>query len=298
VYKIAVDGRDFVMRIMQEISLLHNPTRQLTCVQLASERGITPQVYYADPELAISIGAYVEHQPALMNLRHSAEQAANFGELLRRLHSGPAFPNFLDGFQLIQGGLEQLAKAGATLPGPSQEILAEYESLKPALQPHLTSAPCHNDLNPGNVLYDGNRLWLIDWESACMGDPMFDLAGLIHWFMLDTRQETTLLKAYFQRLPNEYELAKLALIKQVSWCVYATLFLLTSLQSDGPRTAEAIDREQLPSFAEAMAAIRRGEIRLQEAGARRHLSQVIAKQSLEEMRRPTFGRALAYLKAA
>jgi aminoglycoside phosphotransferase (APT) family kinase protein len=298
VYKLVLDGRPFVLRVMQEVSLLHNPLRQLISMQLASECGITPHVHYVDLELAVSISAFVEHQPALANLRRDADQAASFGALLRRLHSGPAFPEFLDGFQMIEGGLEQLEKAGVVLPGLIQDILAEYESVTRALQPHLTSAPCHNDLNPGNVLYDGERFWLIDWEGACMGDPMLDLAGAIHWFMLDTRQEAALLKAYFQRFPNDQELAKLALMKQVSWCLYALIFLLTSIESDRPRLAEAIDRRELPSFAEALGAIGRGEMRLQEADMRRRLSLVMAKQSLDEMSRPEFRQALACLKAA
>jgi hypothetical protein len=130
-----------------------------------------------------------------------------------------------------------------------------------------------------------------------MGDPMFDLAGLIHWFVLDTRQETRLLKSYFQRDPTEHERAKLTLMKQVSWCFYAVVFLLISIQGGGPRAMETIECEQLPSFAEAIQAITRGEIRLENAGTRRWMSLVIAKQSLDEMMRPEFSRALTCLDA-
>lgn len=298
VYKLVVDGRPFVLRLMQEVSLLHNPLRQLTSMQLASERELTPCLHYVDLELAVSISAFVEHQPALANLRHDAGQAGSFGDLLRRLHSGPAFPEFLDGFQMIQGGLQQLTQAGVALPSLIQDLVAEHEPVTLALQPHLTSAPCHNDLNPGNVLFDGQRFWLIDWEGACMGDPMLDLAGAIHWFMLDAGQEAALLNAYFQRSPSQQELAKLALMKQVSWCLYALIFLLTSLQGERAGVDEAIDRQELPSFGQALGAIGRGEMRLQEADMRRRLSLVMAKQSLDEMRRPEFRQALAYLKAA
>ena len=36
----------------------------------------------------------------------------------------------------------------------------------------------HNDPNQFNVLYDGDRLWLIDWETAYRNDPYVDLATL------------------------------------------------------------------------------------------------------------------------
>ena len=38
--------------------------------------------------------------------------------------------------------------------------------------------PCHNDLLPANVLFDGDRAWLLDFEYAGMNDLFFDLANL------------------------------------------------------------------------------------------------------------------------
>lgn len=37
----------------------------------------------------------------------------------------------------------------------------------------------HGDLNPGNLLHDGTRWWLIDWDFAGMQLREWDLAGLI-----------------------------------------------------------------------------------------------------------------------
>jgi tRNA A-37 threonylcarbamoyl transferase component Bud32 len=33
---------------------------------------------------------------------------------------------------------------------------------------------CHGDMHPGNVLFDGERYWVIDWGSASRGDPAAD----------------------------------------------------------------------------------------------------------------------------
>ena len=38
----------------------------------------------------------------------------------------------------------------------------------------------HNDIHAGNLIDDGARLWLIDWEYAGAGDPLIDLASLIN----------------------------------------------------------------------------------------------------------------------
>ena len=44
----------------------------------------------------------------------------------------------------------------------------------------LPTVPCHNDLLPGNVLFDDRdgRAWLLDFEYAGMNDRCFDLGNL------------------------------------------------------------------------------------------------------------------------
>ncbi len=40
----------------------------------------------------------------------------------------------------------------------------------------------HNDLNPGNVLFQGDKAWLVDWESAFAADRYVDLAAIANFF--------------------------------------------------------------------------------------------------------------------
>ena len=37
--------------------------------------------------------------------------------------------------------------------------------------------PCHNDLLNANFIDDGERIRIVDWEYAGMGDPFFDLGN-------------------------------------------------------------------------------------------------------------------------
>lgn len=56
---------------------------------------------------------------------------------------------------------------------------------------------CHCDLFPPNFIDDGKHLWLIDWEYACWGNILFDLADLCIELSLDKQKTKTLLKMYF-----------------------------------------------------------------------------------------------------
>lgn len=57
----------------------------------------------------------------------------------------------------------------------------------------------HNDFMAANLLDDGNRLWLIDWEHAGFGSPIFDLANLSSNNKLGERHREWLLEAYFDK---------------------------------------------------------------------------------------------------
>ena len=62
--------------------------------------------------------------------------------------------------------------------------------------------PAHNDLLPANFLRDGERMQLIDWEYAGMGDRWFDLGNFAVNNELDDEQEAQLLEAYFGEPPD------------------------------------------------------------------------------------------------
>ena len=56
---------------------------------------------------------------------------------------------------------------------------------------------CHNDLNPKNIIWDKEKVTLIDWEYAGINDRYFDLASAIVEFDLNDRQSDLFLKTYF-----------------------------------------------------------------------------------------------------
>ena len=52
----------------------------------------------------------------------------------------------------------------------------------------------HNDPVPSNILFDGERLWLIDWESACRNDPLVDVAIVLDHLARSPELEDVLLQ--------------------------------------------------------------------------------------------------------
>jgi thiamine kinase-like enzyme len=79
------------------------------------------------------------------------------------------------------------------------------------------TVPCHNDLLPGNVLFDDRdgRAWLLDFEYAGMNDRCFDLGNLSVNCGFDDAADEALLRAYFGEVtPARW--ARLQLMKVMS----------------------------------------------------------------------------------
>lgn len=94
-------------------------------------------------------------------------------------------------------------------------LLAIAEKLEEAQAPMRMVFGRH-DLSPDNILDDGERLWLIDWEWAGFGTPAFDLANLSANAGFSDADERRLLDAYFGASPSADVLRSLATMKVAS----------------------------------------------------------------------------------
>jgi len=130
--------------------------------------------------------------------RQAARETGNLlriGAALRMLHSLPLRPgigrvSFEAQAKFLEG---QLGATGSAQPAVRRlaatafEILAGREAIV---------ALCHNDLHHLNILDDGDRLWLVDWEYGGCGDPLFDLASFLCQHGSTHEERQVLLSAY------------------------------------------------------------------------------------------------------
>src|SRR5262249_46378048 len=134
------------------------------------------------------------------------------------LNKGPALDGFLQSFQ-----------AANVLPkDESLELFARYARVAAVYpRPDVDLVSSHNDLfKPDNILFDGQRIWLIDWEAAFLNDRYADLAVVANLVVTNEREEKIYLTEYFGQPPDEYRLARFFLAQQVAHMFYAMAFLL------------------------------------------------------------------------
>ena len=140
-------------------------------------------------------------------------------------------------FQTIRTYAQTAHELGARLPDRIDEFLEDSRRLAHRIGPYRPVL-CHNDLLPANLIWDDDRLWLIDWEYAGMGHPLFDLASVSAGASFTDDQELALLSSYRAENPprdlEEIRIFKTAsLLREALWAFIQTMSSTLSFDYDG-----------------------------------------------------------------
>ena len=198
-------ARRAVVRIGDDIPV-HQIMRfnELAASRAAHAAGVSPGVIHHEPG-ALVIDFVEGRTMTATDLRDQdlLEQA-----LALVMHAHRDIPRHLRGPALTFWVFQVVRDYAATLQdGRSRhlpilsDLLSEADTLERAVG-RIEMVFGHNDLLPGNFLHDGTRMWLIDWDYAGWGSPLFDLGGLAANNGLDPTQEAWLLEAYFGAPPD------------------------------------------------------------------------------------------------
>ncbi len=224
VWRIRVGGIAYLLRVETGRDALRDPHRGYACMKLAADACLAPRVRYADPDDGVVITDYVE--PRSLSLDYAGTRAdlvVELAQAVRVLHGIEGFPPLVDYLDGLNALVDQAARSGVVPVGAFDVWPRLFEACR-RLAPEPVSS--HNDLNPRNLLYDGRRVWLIDWEAAFRADRYVDLAAIANVYAGDPENEALLLRTYFSREPTAAEGARLWLFRQVSHLFHAAIFIV------------------------------------------------------------------------
>jgi thiamine kinase-like enzyme len=247
---VADGGARFFVRIGQDFEV-HNVLRrfELAASRAAHAAGISPEVVYAEP--GAMVFRHVEGRTLAPEDVRDPRMLERIVPLLRICHRemprhfrGPA-PIFWV-FQVLRDYAARLAEERHRLAAELPRYLAAAEWLEAAVGP-IEIAFGHNDLLAANLIDDGARLWLVDWEYAGFNSPLFDLGGLASNNELSPELEERLLELYFDLpatadLRRRYAAMKCAsLLREAMWSMVSELHLTVDFDYQA-YTAENLDR--------------------------------------------------------
>lgn len=284
VFRIVVRGKAYLLRlVMPGATAGSDPARQFACMRIAADAGIAPRVLYASVDDQLLLTDFVERKP------YPDDAAVRMAGTLRRLHSLQGFPTVLT-YLDVMDGLVRRFRAASVLP---ERVLADffrgYDEVSRVYPRDRDLVACHNDLKSDNILFDGTRMWLVDWEAAFLNDRYADLAWASTFFVHDDATESAYLSAYFDGPVDEYARARFYLMRQLLHVFAVSLVLPAAARAGVPIDVDA----ELPDFHEFHRRWIQRRITLESMPERRDYALVHLRQTLGEMQSERFEAALA-----
>lgn len=231
-YVVEDDTGKYVVRFGTDYPFHHVfRAREAMTARAAHRAGFAPELFHADDGVMVTafLGAKTWNAADVRtNIPRVAQLIRQFHTSMPEYVQGPGFMFWV--FHVIRDYARTLetGKSRFVSQLPSYlELAGEME----AVQKPLPIIFSHNDLLPANILDDGERLWLIDFEYAGFSTAMFDLAGLASNAGLDGEESNALLDAYFNGAPDpELQRSHAAmqcasLLREAMWSMVSELHL-------------------------------------------------------------------------
>jgi thiamine kinase-like enzyme len=232
-FAVRAGGVTYFARLCQERPLLGIDRRnEVACHLAASGLGIAPEVIHHEEGLLVT--RYIAGKTLAAADLREPEVLGRLLVSLGRLHgawdvlTGEVL--YFCPFQTVRTYASTAVRLNARVPGDLGALLEDARQLSRRIAP-FRPVLCHNDLLPANLIDDSWRLWLVDWEYAGAGHPLFDLANASANAALSDDQDRALLEAYRGQV-DPRDLAELRIFKAVSLLREALWSTIQSVASE------------------------------------------------------------------
>ena len=179
VHGVTTEKGEFILRMNMTPRNSATFALALYAQRLVADHGLAPKILYVDDRAGVTIcdkiagvhmGGTVLAQPDVR-----AHALHSFATSLGRLHDIPAseLPVF-DTTALQAIWDEQSRRPG--FPDWAKSMGRHIANGNAAMIEDDRRVFSHNDTNPANLLWDGAKVWMIDWERAALSHPYLDLA--------------------------------------------------------------------------------------------------------------------------
>ena len=199
VYRVEAAGRSYVLKIAGPRDPVDGWRARTAMLRAAANAGVAPAVVHVDEDRrAVVTELVVDRSFVARFAQPSTRDAAisELGETLRRVHALPLPDGAVAGRE-PRAFLDEIwtGLRGFPLPAWTRDVVRRVldEPPPPAERPQVLS---HNDANPSNLVYDGTRVLLLDWDTAGPNDPFNDLAAVAVFLRMDDATCAQLIAAH------------------------------------------------------------------------------------------------------
>jgi thiamine kinase-like enzyme len=227
-FRVDVDDAAYFVRIPGASTELLSIDRknEVHNSRAAARAGVAPVVVHHLAEQDVMVLEFLPGRTLSTAAMQEPGMPTRVAQVLRQLHAGPRFLQDFDMFRLVDFYLATADQHQVPIPADYRARLPVIGRMEVALRANPgASVPCNNDLLPENILDDGRRLWLIDFEYSGNNDPCFELGNTCQEAQYDSERYAELCQAYFGQ-PRPALLARMhlwAIMSDVGWTLWGAI---------------------------------------------------------------------------
>lgn len=286
VYAVTSERGEYVLRLQGDGADDDFWSQHIRILRRAAECGVAPPIVHVDEDARAVISVRVAGVPLPAALGDPSQRERAITDVvarLRALHEIDATGiTERDGVRFARGVWEQQRRR-AGFPAWAAELGSAFDNIEAVLARDARRVVSHNDVNPGNVLWDGTRAWLVDWEVAGLWHPYYDLAAFTTFLAMDTERGYTLLALQEGSPVDAVARETFAAMRQLVALAVGSIFLSMVPELS---VVSAPTRGDAPTQAECGAAMRRGELDLQTSAGRARFGLAFLRVATERRPQP------------
>jgi thiamine kinase-like enzyme len=217
-FRVDVGDESFVVRLIGRDTDLLGIDREAEhrAARAAHDAGVAPEVCAFLPELGALVTRFVEADPLPPEDLEDPDTMAAVVDSVRAIHTMTPIPSVFDAFRVVRDYRSVAEARGVAIPPAYRDALAVADRIDVALSERpMPRRPCHDDLLNANFLRTPDRVVIVDYEYAGMGDLFFDLGNLSVNNGISEAAQEHLLSCYFGRV-TPANLARLMLMRVMS----------------------------------------------------------------------------------
>ena len=231
-YLVTDDNKKYVAKIggdKKDFGIIRS--NEIQAHRAAYEANISPRLLYNKKEIAIY--EYINNK--ILNLQDLREEKNLLklinlikiihNEVFNYLKNKNSFHNI---FQIMNYKFDILKKYKSPYNDKLHDLIEDSKFFQSETKSHKIVFT-HNDFYYKNILYDGKKFWIIDWEYSGFNPNILDLANLSRNIGLNENEDNFILEEYFRspitsKLRSGFNAIKLiSILNEVIWWMLAEI---------------------------------------------------------------------------
>jgi aminoglycoside phosphotransferase (APT) family kinase protein len=282
VYRVESAGATLVLKVSSDAEPLAAWQRRVRIHSSAADAGVAPRVVHVDEKRRAVVSEFIADQGFPLLFRNPARHdraVALLGETLRRVHDiAPPEGAAPDDGRVLLAEVEQRLDGRDAVPDFVRDGIRRVLGDEPP-PPDQAPGLSHNDVNPSNLAYDGERLVLLDWDVAGVNDPTFDLATIALFLRMDEPTSLAMLSAHDGTRITELP-ARFIYNRRLAGMMCGALGVDMALRRGHPGASAATTIESTMALGDFYQAMRSGRLNLATPDGQWAFGLALVKESL------------------